>query len=112
MTSMEHRELQRLADCPADIKFHRDWLSQALYGEVPKVALVRDDYVTFELEDGVAWYLLDSEWANDGSRKDDALWVVYSSNKEDIWVSRIPVPIRAGEDNVQLAFGLALRVGR
>jgi hypothetical protein len=35
-----------------------------------------------------------SEWATDDSRKDDALWVVYSVNKEDIWVSRIPVPVQ------------------
>jgi hypothetical protein len=33
-----------------------------------------------------------SEWASDHSRKDDSLWVVYSVNKEDIWVSRIPIP--------------------
>ena len=25
---------------------------------------------------------------------DDAMWLVYSLNKEDIWVSRVPVPIR------------------
>jgi len=36
-----------------------------------------------------------SEWSNDGSWKDTGLWVVYSVNKEDIWVSRIPVPVRA-----------------
>ena len=36
-----------------------------------------------------------SEWAGDGSFKDrDAMWVVYSVNKEDIWVSRIPVPVK------------------
>lgn len=34
-----------------------------------------------------------SEWSNDGSWKDDAMWICYSVNKEDIWVSRIPVPI-------------------
>jgi hypothetical protein len=42
-----------------------------------------------------------SEWAGDdtpllGEHADD-LWVVYSINKEDIWVSRIPVPIEATE---------------
>lgn len=26
------------------------------------------------------------------------LWITYSSNKEDIWVSRIPVPLRSRED--------------
>jgi hypothetical protein len=36
-----------------------------------------------------------SEWASDGSWKDSAaLWVVYSVNKEDVWVSRIPVPLK------------------
>jgi hypothetical protein len=38
-----------------------------------------------------------SEWSNDGTWKDsNALWIVYSVNKEDIWVSRIELPIRAG----------------
>ena len=31
-----------------------------------------------------------SEWSSDGSWKDDGVWIVYSMNKEDIWVSRIP----------------------
>ena len=30
----------------------------------------------------------------DGTPSDGAMWVAYSMNKEDIWVSRIPVPIR------------------
>jgi hypothetical protein len=33
-----------------------------------------------------------SEWASDGSWKDSAVWVAYSQGKEDIWVSRVPVP--------------------
>jgi hypothetical protein len=39
-----------------------------------------------------------AEWASDGSWADAqrALWLVYSSNKEDIWVSRVPVPIVEG----------------
>ena len=32
-----------------------------------------------------------SEWASDGSWHDDAMWLVYSANKEDIWVSRVPL---------------------
>jgi hypothetical protein len=37
-----------------------------------------------------------SKWADDGSRTGDrALWLAYSMNKEDIWVSRVPVPVRA-----------------
>jgi hypothetical protein len=38
-----------------------------------------------------------SEWSNDGSWKDGAMWVAYSVNKEDIWVSRIPIPIGGGD---------------
>jgi hypothetical protein len=34
-----------------------------------------------------------SEWAGDAATPDkSAIWVIYSVNKEDIWVSRIPVP--------------------
>jgi hypothetical protein len=37
-----------------------------------------------------------AEWAGDASAFDKtAIWVVYSVSKEDIWVSRIPVPILA-----------------
>ncbi len=36
-----------------------------------------------------------SEWANDGSRNENVLWLVYSMSKEDIWVSRIPLPVQA-----------------
>lgn len=38
-----------------------------------------------------------SEWASDGSRSDNAIWLVYSISKEDIWVSRIPLPVKADE---------------
>ena len=37
-----------------------------------------------------------SEWGSDGSRQEkDCIWTIYSMSKEDIWVSRIPVPIIA-----------------
>ncbi|MDW8262969.1 MAG: hypothetical protein RMJ35_10635, partial [Phycisphaerales bacterium] len=37
-----------------------------------------------------------SHWSDDGSRAPEpVLWLVYSMNKEDIWVSRVPLPIRA-----------------
>src|SRR5262249_16708432 len=39
-----------------------------------------------------------SQWANDHSRNDDNMWLVYSMNKEDIWVSRVPLPITGEED--------------
>jgi hypothetical protein len=38
-----------------------------------------------------------SHWADDGSRTDHAMWLVYSMSKEDIWVSRVPLPIQADE---------------
>ncbi|HEY4330636.1 MAG TPA: hypothetical protein VGN88_12930 [Phycisphaerae bacterium] len=42
-----------------------------------------------------------SEWASDGSHiKGPAAgdqWIVYSEGKEDIWVSRIPVPLKIAE---------------
>jgi hypothetical protein len=31
-----------------------------------------------------------STWSNDGSLSDGAVWLVYSVNKEEIWVSRVP----------------------
>jgi len=35
-----------------------------------------------------------SEWGSDGSRKEkDCIWTIYSVSKEDIWVSRVPVPV-------------------
>jgi hypothetical protein len=37
-----------------------------------------------------------SEWGSDGLRNEkDCIWTIYSVSKEDIWVSRIPVPIVA-----------------
>jgi len=39
-----------------------------------------------------------AEWADDGSFADkQAMWLVYSMNKEDIWVSRIPLPVKPEE---------------
>jgi hypothetical protein len=35
-----------------------------------------------------------STWADDHSRDDGAMWLVYSMSKEDIWVSRVPLPIK------------------
>ena len=32
-----------------------------------------------------------SKWNDDGSWKDDALWLVYSLNKEDIRIVRVPI---------------------
>jgi hypothetical protein len=38
-----------------------------------------------------------SHWANDGSCSENVMWLVYSMNKEDIWVSRVPLPIKVDE---------------
>jgi hypothetical protein len=39
-----------------------------------------------------------SIFANDGTRGEDkAMYIAYSANKEDIWVSRIPVPLKLDE---------------
>jgi hypothetical protein len=38
-----------------------------------------------------------SEWSNDGSRNEKVMWLVYSMSKEDIWVSRVPLPVKADE---------------
>jgi len=36
-----------------------------------------------------------AEWADDGSFADrQVMWLIYSVNKEDIWVARVPLPIR------------------
>jgi hypothetical protein len=41
-----------------------------------------------------------SAWSDDGSRVGEgAIWLVYSMSKEDIWVSRVPVPIVADTTN-------------
>jgi hypothetical protein len=38
-----------------------------------------------------------SMWSDDGSRSQDAIWLLYSVNKEEIWLSRIPLSIFPGE---------------
>ncbi len=76
----------------------------------PLVILTSDDGITFrnpyaihnELparryaglhkDSGASYHRGLSKWNNDGSFKDDALWLVYTLNKEDIRVVRIPVP--------------------
>jgi hypothetical protein len=37
-----------------------------------------------------------SAWSDDGSRPhDNCMWLAYSMNKEDIWVSRVPLPVKS-----------------
>ena len=59
---------------------------RVVHGELP---LQR--YVGLDKNVGPQYVRGLSEWSNDGSWKDDAVWVAYSVNKEDIWVSRIPL---------------------
>lgn len=40
-----------------------------------------------------------SKWSDDRSRDEACSWLVYSMNKEDIWVSRVPLPIEAQTTN-------------
>lgn len=42
---------------------------------------------------GVSYHRGLSHWNNDGSWNDENLWLVYSLHKEDIRISRIPLPI-------------------
>ncbi len=58
-------------------------------GEVP-----RQRYAGLDKNIGPQYVRGISFWNTDGSRHDRAMWLAYSVNKEDIWVSRIPVPIR------------------
>jgi len=39
-----------------------------------------------------------AEWADDGTFADkQAMWLIYSVNKEDIWVARVPLPVKPDE---------------
>jgi hypothetical protein len=62
---------------------------RVVHGEIPI-----QRYAGANKQTGPSYVRGVSEWSGDGSWKDNGLWVVYSMNKEDIWVSRIPVPVR------------------
>jgi hypothetical protein len=68
---------------------------RVVYGEAP---IMR--YAGRAKEYGPRYVRGISEWSSDGSRHDQALWVVYSVNEEDIWVSRIPTPIHLPTESV------------
>lgn len=76
----------------------------------PLVMLTSDDGITFQdplvlnnrdlpqrrydgahKDPGLSYQRGLSKWNNDGSFKDNALWLVYSLNKEDICVIRVPI---------------------
>jgi|GEM_PF-1005160 len=66
---------------------------RVVHGEVPK------------LRYGGQWKMFGAqymrglaEWADDGTFADrQAMWMIYSTAKEDIWVSRIPLPVKPDE---------------
>ncbi|MGD0390772.1 MAG: hypothetical protein ABSC42_17650 [Tepidisphaeraceae bacterium] len=61
-----------------------------VHGEVP-----RQRYAGLDKNIGPQYVRGISEWNTDGSRTDRAMWLAYSVNKEDIWVSRIPIPLES-----------------
>jgi Sialidase-like, CBM domain len=68
---------------------------RVVHGEVPPVR-----YVGASKDIGPQYLRGVAEWAGDAFAFDKtAIWVVYSMNKEDIWVSRIPVPVQADARN-------------
>ena len=70
---------------------------RVLHGEVPPTR-----YPGLYKSPGPQYVRGISEWSSDGSFADAkrALWVCYSVNKEDIWVSRVSLPIGAANDGV------------
>jgi hypothetical protein len=67
---------------------------RVVHGEVP-----RERYQGESKNIGAQYVRAIADWASDGSWKDKAMWVAYSSNKEDVWVSRIPLPVKGAEEN-------------
>ncbi len=64
---------------------------RVVHGEVPP-----QRYAGRAKDTGPSYFRGVAEWGGDAPTLDkSAIWVVYSVGKEDIWVSRIPVPIQA-----------------
>jgi hypothetical protein len=63
---------------------------RVVHGEVP-----RQRYAGADKNIGPQYVRGISEWNSDGSIKDNAMWLAYSVNKEDIWVSRVPIPLQS-----------------
>jgi hypothetical protein len=65
---------------------------RTIHGEVPPAR-----YAGRAKDAGPQYLRGVAEWGGDAPSLDkNSIWVIYSMNKEDIWVSRIPVPIKAG----------------
>jgi len=58
----------------------------AVYEDLPKAR-----YEGHAKAPGASYHRGLSKWNDDGSWKDDALWLVYSLNKEDIRIVRVPI---------------------
>lgn len=67
---------------------------RVVHGEVPKLR-----YEGRSKDAGPQCVRGLAEWCDDGTFSDtkQAMWLVYSVNKEDIWVSRIPLPVKPDE---------------
>jgi hypothetical protein len=64
---------------------------QVVNGDIPPTR-----YVGRGKDPGLQYFRGVAEWGGDAATIDSTgIWVIYSMNKEDIWVSRISVPIRA-----------------
>jgi hypothetical protein len=58
---------------------------RTLHGEIPGVR-----YPGRAKSRGTSYMRGLSFWANDGSRPNDPVWIVYSMNKEEIWINSLP----------------------
>ena len=58
---------------------------RTLHGEIPEIR-----YPGKFKSRGTSYMRGLSKWTNDGSRPNDPVWLVYSMNKEEIWLSSFP----------------------
>jgi len=66
---------------------------RVVHGEFPQVR-----YTGLYKDIGPQYVRGIAEWADDGSFPDkEALWLIYSVNKEDIWISRVSLPVKRDE---------------
>jgi hypothetical protein len=66
---------------------------RVIHGELP-----RQRYAGKYKDIGAQYMRGLAEWADDGTLADkQAMWLIYSVNKEDIWVAHIPLPVKSDE---------------
>ena len=64
---------------------------RVVHGEMPRLR-----YAGKYKDNGAQYVRGLAEWSDDGTFADrHALWLIYSVNKEDIWISRVPLPLPA-----------------